>query len=375
MTNHHWTNNAELVEKYVLNQLEPSYRQELEQHLMACEHCQNAVREEKELAADVRRLARDEFKAKLRSRLQSEPASMVPWVRLAAAAAVIIILVGVGVYNDWFGWYGAKLVTEEFSEEKPIPQEVMEEPREDGNKPARRATQDERVSPGDIKPDEDRRTEGSSLEYKKSAPQAEKQSPSPKTALRGERDREQPVPMESAAGEGLEIESRPNGIQKDDTALKEAKKQKPATSQLKQRQFWVEGNVLSSARERTAIQHESPESSLMTRKQFSKDEAVAQSKKITVQRGMHSQTFTLSQRATLEPKTENARKPKTIPTLVEQTDQGLQLTLYLDQPVRDEELKRATIEPVREDSIILYLGNLQIGYRLPGTWFDKPPAK
>src|SRR5713101_2936706 len=63
----HWSDDTELLERFVLNRLEPAKRQELEAHLRVCETCQRAVRAEQELVAGVRRLGSESISVGLRS--------------------------------------------------------------------------------------------------------------------------------------------------------------------------------------------------------------------------------------------------------------------------------------------------------------------
>lgn len=353
MDNKHWAYDAELLERYVLERLEPGQREELERHLTTCEYCRIAVREEREIVAGVRRLAREEFKAKLKHRLQTEQASLVPWIRLATAAAVIVTLVGVGIYNDWFTWYSEKNITEEYQEEKPATGDIPKRPPSEmndeiGEKPA---------STGAMKQQEREPLEQKTR--KKEGPIVQQPS----------------VSLESASGAG-------EGVRRD-YAGAEAKELDTALEKKQEKPLWVQGKILTTTIEGIKLQSEAPAAAdRMTDPKTSRNElritpesGTIERQRITLQQGMQSQVVILSQRTKSHLSPEHQAITHEVPTLIEQTEQGLQFTLYLDKPVSDDDLRNATIEPIHSDSLILHLGNQRIGYHIPGGWGSKLPAK
>ena len=65
-------------------------------------------------------------------------------------------------------------------------------------------------------------------------------------------------------------------------------------------------------------------------------------------------------------------------TKVERIGSKTQMTLYLDSLLDENELANATIETLRNDSLILNLQNQRIGYKLPAGWttqLQTKPAK
>lgn len=372
MDHQHWTYDPDLLERYVLDRLESAQREELENHLKTCEQCRIAVREEEELAAGVRRLAREEFKTRLKSRfagLQSEPIREVPWFQLAAAAAVIVILVGVGIYNEWFTWYKEKDITEEYQREQP----------------ASGAAQEQEFPPPVPEAAGERSGISSDRRIPTEAEKRQEHAASTQKIIR-EAQREKQI----ARNEHILLENGAGaGVRREDVELEGVKE-------------WVQGEILSTLSERlppqSAIstidkgallktdkselrkQAESeiesrPSRKSRTRSRLDSVETDKAGQRIIVQQGVRSQIIILSQRPKSQLSPEQLRDSQTVPTLVERTEEGLQFTVYLDQPVGDEELRNATIEPIHRDSVILHLGSQQIGYRIPSGWFSKSPAK
>ncbi|MBX2992441.1 MAG: zf-HC2 domain-containing protein [Bacteroidetes bacterium] len=98
----HWTDDSELIERFVLNELNPEERNELEDHLRICEVCKKAVRAEQMLIAGIRRGGREAFKSRLKQRVGALPGMRTPWVHIMSAAALVVIITGIGIYNRWF---------------------------------------------------------------------------------------------------------------------------------------------------------------------------------------------------------------------------------------------------------------------------------
>ena len=55
-------------------------------------------------------------------------------------------------------------------------------------------------------------------------------------------------------------------------------------------------------------------------------------------------------------------------TLMERTDEGLHLTLFLDPLLDPAELENASIQAIRDDSLIVNLSSQSIGYNILGGW-------
>ena len=67
--------------------------------------------------------------------------------------------------------------------------------------------------------------------------------------------------------------------------------------------------------------------------------------------------------------------PHEVQTLVKRTPKGLNLTLYRDTLVASSQFRKATVNPVTEDSIIVAFANQRIAYHIPGGWGAHPSTK
>lgn len=346
MTNNHWTDDAELLERYILHRLEEAEREELESHLRICSRCKDAVDDERLLIAGIRHTARAEMKARLKQRLAATPAPELPWMQLATAAAIVVILIGIGIYNDWFRWYGENQLTPEFRKEEPSSVK-SEEPR---LPPPREA--EERIR--------------------------EKASTAEESARPLLKEQRKPVPDKSSQTEtSVSVE----GMREDEPAQDIAiERDENEEDKLKKSGWstWVDGIILPHPEEQLMTQPEAPASEKRALSQPLKGKArkaaPTESQKIVVQQGARSQVFILSQRSATS-QLKALQKPQTIPSFIEATEEGLKITLYVDTPYKNEDLRGATIEPIRQDSIIIMVGNQRIGYRIPGAWYEAVPAK
>jgi len=97
----HWAKSEELLENYVLDRIDASLRQELQQHLASCRECRELVEEETILAAGIRGAGAMEVKERLRSMIKGKE-SDVPWPHILSIAAALFLIIGIGIYNRWF---------------------------------------------------------------------------------------------------------------------------------------------------------------------------------------------------------------------------------------------------------------------------------
>jgi hypothetical protein len=81
----------------------------------------------------------------------------------------------------------------------------------------------------------------------------------------------------------------------------------------------------------------------------------------------NGQAIVLNQQpsSTLPLSLQNARRSQTIETHVQTFNQTLNLTLYLDSLVDESELRKAVVEQISQDSLIVHIANQRIGYRIP----------
>lgn len=126
----HWTEDPELVERFVAGEVADDERRALESHLETCAECRTVVQHERAVRAGVRQFARMEMKDRLRNRLGLTKAGSVPWPHVVSAAAVILVVVGLGLYNRW--WIEPEPVVEEpgITAEGPVAEEPLADHRQ-----------------------------------------------------------------------------------------------------------------------------------------------------------------------------------------------------------------------------------------------------
>ena len=100
----HWTDDPELVSGYVMGRLSAAARTPLSEHLKECAPCREAVGRENDVAASIKRAGRELLKERLSARLRTRDAV---WYQryeiLSLAAAVFIILIGLGIFRYYVG--------------------------------------------------------------------------------------------------------------------------------------------------------------------------------------------------------------------------------------------------------------------------------
>ncbi|MFH0990826.1 MAG: hypothetical protein V1799_12500 [bacterium] len=98
----HWATDEELRERFVAGRVSKEEQRLLAQHLHQCDMCNALVRDEQILAAGIKRTGRIELQARLRARINNLPRQVWTWYQVAGAAAVILLLLTLGIHNQWF---------------------------------------------------------------------------------------------------------------------------------------------------------------------------------------------------------------------------------------------------------------------------------
>jgi hypothetical protein len=91
----------ETIEDFVLERLPADRRAEVEEHLEGCAGCQAAVVEERLIAAGTKVWARSALKQRLAERVAQTSRQRVPWPHVIGAAALLVVIVGIGVLYKW----------------------------------------------------------------------------------------------------------------------------------------------------------------------------------------------------------------------------------------------------------------------------------
>lgn len=100
-TRKHWTDDEDLLARFVLGKLDAGEASSLQQHLEECARCAEAVRAERVIAAGLKRAGREELKQRLAHRL-GQRSWQFNWYQAAGIAAAVVLLVTVAIRDDWF---------------------------------------------------------------------------------------------------------------------------------------------------------------------------------------------------------------------------------------------------------------------------------
>jgi hypothetical protein len=92
---------SETLENFVLEKLSPAERDTVENHLAACISCREALEEERYLAAGIRSSGRAALKSRLAESLTAPDQQPAPWGRILSAAAVLVVIAGIGLVYRW----------------------------------------------------------------------------------------------------------------------------------------------------------------------------------------------------------------------------------------------------------------------------------
>lgn len=102
MEHTHWTNDEELLARFVLGQINPDEASVLEQHLQECAECSVLVQAERLLAAGIKRSGRAEMKQRLISNIAQKDLGTFDWSRVASVAAAILFVITIWYVSRWF---------------------------------------------------------------------------------------------------------------------------------------------------------------------------------------------------------------------------------------------------------------------------------
>jgi len=348
----HIAADPERLERYVLGRLPDGERRRVEEHLRGCPECARAVRAERELAAGVRRFARQELKARLSRRLRNPAPVAVPWQPIAAAA-VLIIAVGIGWYSNWFGIPGREPVAtlEKFAEQT-IPSGVKRTVDSTG---------------GDIPPRDAESREAADGKLDALAAN-EAQGKGQALGSEGEAKKE----TEASPARRAESEAGRNVLEDRGAPSPAGAAEKSAAAPAGGRQFWATGVVLEEAPAPAAeedVRKDAPDEALrdadqarlrtqgtMTRQK----RAIAQVTPVVLidQRPLSSLPPTQQM---LQMQSERPQ----VQALLDQRSDTLRVMLYLERLVDSSSLRSATAEKVGDDSLVVRIEGQAIGIRLP----------
>ena len=344
----HLAFDPELLERYVLDRVSAEERLAIGRHLRLCAQCRRAVQEERVLAAGVRRSGREELKKKI----GAHPVRFSPsWQQVLSAAAVLLVLVAAGIYEEWLAPRTPEPVQAPLAQSQPresTPSTGLQPPRTEH--PAAKAEEKSEVGRQEVGIAKDIRTEshlkeGIAASNAPAAPEAQA------AGAPAELNATKPVPSSGGTVVG--------GMLK--------------TSET----YWTTGTVLPQSRESLSA----PESGNVIARKAARaadrltgadQEAYTKRADLLGKRDSAAGTapeVTLNQRPSSSLPAERRQLQtqagaNTVQTLVNQRDDHLTMTLYLDSLVNDADLRKAKVQQVSADSLVVNMANEKIGYRL-----------
>ena len=326
-TSPHWTEDEEVLDRYILGRIDPAAKRVLEEHLESCAQCREAVSRTRDLVAGIRRLGRDELKARLKRKLEPASRPAVPWPHVISAAAVLVIALGVGIYAFWSPletWYEGTLSSASADTASPAAS-VVEETREKFDDATR----------GDIAA----RNEAllKKIDRLKGEDQKIVAAPAPKAASEPSRERElgATASLASAWIQGVIVPREG----------KDAAKLQVLPTEV-------------DARERKKL-----EAADRDVPQIRRQEGAAVSQAVPME--LRQQPIGALPESKQQLQLTQAHQ--TVETLLEQTSQGLRLTMYLEEAIPDSELQSAEVYAVTDDSLVVLLPTRQIAYKIPSS--------
>lgn len=353
-TNIHWTSDPALVEDFVLDRIAEPRRGRLERHLRECSACQSVVEKEKALASAVRVYGREELRRQLKKRLVSLPVRAVPWPHVVSAAAVVILVVGLSVYERWFT--GMQIDTpEKFGQISPSPEVRRTEPG-----PIDVIGAETRAKTGaQVTASDDERRERSVARPQDLAARST-----------GEAGRMK-IQLDEKAGKSLPRQPAQKGSEEAD--------KKDIADRVDERAFpervWVEGVVLEEPGE--GFRNAAPFAAQRQLEKADRPSAVGQQKEaaavqsfLVIHRDVRQNINFMQQPSGQMPMEQKRKEKETavgrVPTLLERTEAGLNITVYYDDFIQSGQ--DVTVSPITVDSLVVGIGDKKIGYRVPGGW-------
>jgi len=337
-TRKHWTDDEDLLARFVLGQLDARETSSLEQHLVECARCADAVRAERLIAAGLKRAGREDLKQRLSHRISQHRSYEFNWYQAAGIAAAIVLLVTVGIRYDWF--IGS------------VDKQVEHLQKSDSVALAKQGTPAPQVA--SARPSTDAAKKETSVEVARSMTNAgaggkKKGSDEKRVLSLEEEKRAVSVPM--MLGKGVPGQ---------------ADKMQPALMAVAAdvEELWTQGTVIHTiavnrfADKVADVAAEAKNLSLVAR---------------TKVHGADSAAVRVTQRSAsmLPVGQQRAKRSGEVQTLFRQGPQGLQIVLFSDTLLTPQELQQARLEPIGVDSVIVVAGRKLIGYKVPHGWLRR----
>jgi hypothetical protein len=333
----HFAEDPEALEEFVLGRLDQASQQRCEDHLRTCEPCRRAVQVERVIAAGIKRAGRDRIKERLGKLSGIPPGRGVPWPHVISAAAVLLIIVGIGVTQRWFTTHV-----------EPVDAVAPEGMRTEQNaKPVAPRAENEMKTPPSSTED--------------SNPSVERHLGADRAGTTQESNSKKEVAKGSyAAAPADRLEQAPAPVSKDKQL---ADNDQPSLAAAAGAQgFWTNGTLMTEAVLKKKTDEGKAAEEMSTGKMKRSDAQLQETDRsghvIVEQRPVSQLPSTLQHQQQLLSR-------QTVQTLVRQSEDETRLILYPVSPFDSTQLHYARVQQVAPDSLVLRIGSQQIGYRLP----------
>ena len=334
----HFAEDPGLLEEFVLGRLDRMSTERYEEHLRTCEVCREAVDEERMIAAGAKRYGRDQLKERLRARMGEGPTRRVPWPHVLSAAAILVILIGIGITQHWFT---ARVAPVENLEAEGPPKDFKIESTapEMRNEP---------------------------LPMQQPAPSSSEHAPGSRTAGKMRRQEEtkakepdKDVGYAPAPADRAEPLLSAEGERRTQTTRSSLGKGIP-------REYWITGTL--SARSIATMEAPAGQTSKKDLMESARPATAPGSTGITRGRISLEQRSPSELSASFRDQRQSSGQPG-IPTLIQQTEAETVMTLFPAVPFDSTQFHEARVERFGADSLLVSIGNQQIGYRLPASGY------
>lgn len=353
----HWTENEEKLEQYLLHRLSAKQREDFDAHLQACEQCRARLQAEMKLVTAIRNHGRSALKRRVRHQLQNAARPPMPARRVFSLAAVIFMTLTAGIIAIW-------LMRQQTGHPVMEKEEIGQVP------PSSRAAESEKTEQPEVPAaGEQRKTVGRPKGSNAGRP------PAPETKVLKERNK----PAESAK---THSEGKPSISSSDAEGAavgafaqqrREGQTGSVPSSAMPGASIWIEGRILEAyqaERERQNTPKDFQQKGLFGKKSDGTltDQSANPSTLVYSDAGISLQQRPISDLPLPQRSQYIAGAANRVCTLLQKTPQGLQFTLYLETLLDQTGIRRAQVQVVNTDSMIVDVLRFRISYKLPPRW-------
>jgi hypothetical protein len=358
----HWTEDDDLLTRFILGRLSDDERRQLEIHLHICPRCRQTVQAEQELASGIRLYGRENLKGHLRQRIAAKAThsrSILTWQRALSAAAVLVIVTGISIYNGWFpGLETKRFAVNEETHEK------MHSEAADENVPVPQVDIT-KTAPSTEKKGE-KQTLAKSAQEKTMTDEARKGRPAGAT--------EQFQLQAESGAKMMEKISRTQSNGGGVTLDKERANPPGVVFNLPSRQgtFWIAGSYLNNAGTLVKISRDQFHEAGKTIRAEEGAKSIRRKKGAeNSQKPVLLKSIELFQRVVADLPSEEGgllqKGTSSVPAKIEPLEDHLRMTLYLESLFPEAELRNAGVWGISPDSVVIELGSVKLGFRMPFT--------